>query len=113
MVIGSATMFSDQYIEKEENGKLFDVLIQFLVFDKFTLNTIDSAEPDISDYHHLPDTRKLCENVRSCLSESEEVPRDFTTLFDLDLFKFDTLHMSSALKLYNVFYNNLDFTIKT
>lgn len=30
IVIGSVQMFSDQYIEKEENGKLFDVLIQLL-----------------------------------------------------------------------------------
>lgn len=29
VVLASAQMFSDAYIEKEENGKLLDVLIQF------------------------------------------------------------------------------------
>jgi intraflagellar transport protein 52 len=47
LALGSAHMFSDQYIDKEENGKLFDVLIQFLVKNKITLNSIDANEPDV------------------------------------------------------------------
>ncbi|KAJ3304684.1 Intraflagellar transport protein 52 [Blyttiomyces sp. JEL0837] len=100
MVVGSGLMFSDQYIEKEENGKLFDVLVQFLTTDKISLNTIDAHEPDISDYHYLPDTAKLAEVLRCCLQESEELPKDFTTLFDLNLFKFDTSLIPDAIKLY-------------
>jgi intraflagellar transport protein 52 len=30
MALGGAQMFSDAYIDKEENGKLFDVLVKFL-----------------------------------------------------------------------------------
>ena len=33
-VIGSSHIFSDQFIDKEENGKLFDVIIDFLTTDK-------------------------------------------------------------------------------
>ncbi len=40
-------MFSDSYIEKEENGKLFDVLLQFLTTDQIVLNSIDANEPDV------------------------------------------------------------------
>jgi len=29
-VVGSILMFSDQYIDKEENGKFLDVIIQWL-----------------------------------------------------------------------------------
>ncbi|KAI9361244.1 hypothetical protein DFJ73DRAFT_814531 [Zopfochytrium polystomum] len=101
LVVGSGAMFSDQYMDKEENGKLFDVLIQFLTTDKITLNTIDANEPDIADYHYLPDTAKLSESLRNCLQESEELPKDFTTLFDLSLFKLDTSLIPDAIQLYN------------
>ena len=33
-VVGSSHMFSDQFIDKEENGKLFDVIIDYLTSDK-------------------------------------------------------------------------------
>ncbi|KAI9353849.1 hypothetical protein BDR26DRAFT_910587 [Obelidium mucronatum] len=102
VVVGSGLMFSDSYIEKEENGKLFDVLIQLLTSnDKVVLNPIDANEPDVSDYHYLPDTAKLSENLRSCLQESEDVPKDFTTLFDVKLFNFDTSLVPEAIKLYD------------
>ncbi|KAI8801523.1 hypothetical protein BJ742DRAFT_863908 [Cladochytrium replicatum] len=100
VVLGSGSIFSDQYIDKEENAKLFDVLMEFLTSDKIVLNNIDANEPDISDYHYLPDTAKLSDTLRSCLQESEELPKDFTTLFDLDLFKFDTSLIPAALQLY-------------
>lgn len=101
LVVGSGQMFSDQYIDKEENGKLFDVLIQYLTTDKIILNTIDASEPDIADYHYLPDTAKLADMLRNCLQESEELPKDFTTLFDLNLFKFDTSRIPDAIRLYD------------
>jgi intraflagellar transport protein 52 len=100
-VIGSVQLFSDQYIEKEENGKLFDVILQFLTSDTFTLNQIDAAEPDVSDYHQLPDTIVLAETVRSCLQESEELPKDFTNLFDFGMFSFDSSYMANAIGLYD------------
>ncbi|KAJ3076628.1 Intraflagellar transport protein 52 [Podochytrium sp. JEL0797] len=101
VVVGSGLMFSDAYIDKEENAKLFDVLIQLLTTDKVVLNPIDANEPDVSDYHYLPDTAKLAENLRSCLLESEDVPKDFTTLFDVKLFNFDTMLVPEAINLYD------------
>ncbi|KAJ3041030.1 Intraflagellar transport protein 52 [Rhizophlyctis rosea] len=102
VVVGSAHMFSDTYIDKEENGKLFDVLVQFCTSDKIVLNSIDANEPDVSDYHYIPDTAKLSDTLRSCLQESEELPKDFTTLFDVDLFRFDTSLIPQAVQLYEV-----------
>ena len=52
----------------------------------------------ISDYHFLPDTAKMAERVKPCLQESEELPRDFTALFDRSLFKLDTEVLPDALK---------------
>ncbi|KAI9104636.1 hypothetical protein DFS34DRAFT_641900 [Phlyctochytrium arcticum] len=101
VVVGGAAMFSDAYIDKEENTKLLDVLVQFCATDKIQLNSIDANEPDVSDYYYLPETAQLSETVRSCLQETEELPKDFTTLFDMNLFKFDTSLIPAAVRLYD------------
>ncbi|KAJ3150366.1 Intraflagellar transport protein 52 [Geranomyces variabilis] len=100
VVVGAAQMFSDSYLEKEENAKLLDVLLQFCTSDKIVLNSIDASEPDISDYHYLPSTAALSSTLRSCLQESEELPKDFTSMFDMDLFCFDTTLIPAAVKAY-------------
>jgi intraflagellar transport protein 52 len=66
-------------------GVLFDYL-----FGNLKLNQIDAEDPEISDYHHLPDTASLAERLRVAVEESDELPRDFTQLFETDMFKFDT-----------------------
>lgn len=100
-VLGSILMFSDQYIDKEENGKFLDVIIQWLTTDKIELNSIDANEPDIADYHYLPETIQLSNTLKSCLQESDEIPKDFTTMFDTRLFKLDTSLIPEAIKLYD------------
>ncbi|RVE72674.1 hypothetical protein OJAV_G00042820 [Oryzias javanicus] len=89
-VSGSCHMFSDQYIDKEENSKILDVLLQWLMSDNIHLNQIDAEDPEISDYTMLPDTAWLSEQLRVCLQEGDEIPRDFTSLFDMSLFSLST-----------------------
>ncbi|ORY18450.1 hypothetical protein LY90DRAFT_435610 [Neocallimastix californiae] len=103
-VVGSILMFSDQYIDKEENGKFLDVIIQWLTTDKIELNSIDANEPDIADYHYLPETIQLSNTLKSCLQESDEIPKDFTTMFDTHLFKLDTSLIPEAIKLYDTIH---------
>ena len=57
-------------------------------------------EPELSEYHHVPDITALADRLRSCLQESEELPKDFTTLFNEKLFKFDTDLIPETLELY-------------
>ena len=99
-VVGSVHMLSDQYIDKEENTKIMDVLFTFLTTDNIKLNAIDSEDPEVADYNMQPDTSVLAEQVRACLQETEEVPRDITTLFDHSLFKLDTTLVPKVLKAY-------------
>jgi len=47
-------------------------------------------ETDLQDYNHVPDITALADRLRSCLQEAEELPKDFTTLFNDKLYKFDT-----------------------
>ncbi|XP_069740257.1 intraflagellar transport protein 52 homolog isoform X4 [Narcine bancroftii] len=99
-VLGSCHMFSDQYLDKEENGKIMDVVFQWLTTNEIQLNQIDAEDPEISDYTMLPDTAKLSERLRVCLQEGDENPRDFTTLFDMSVFKLDTMALPKVIKAY-------------
>jgi intraflagellar transport protein 52 len=100
-VLGSMHVFSDDWLEKEENGKLQEILFRWLLRDReINFDPLDAEDPDLSDYNRLPDTQALSERLRSCMQESEELPKDFTKLFDNTLFKFDTSLIPDAVALY-------------
>jgi len=99
LVLGSSLMLEDSWIEKEENSKLQDVLLDFLLH-KLKLNQIDAEDPDIADSHMLPDSAALADRLRVCVEELEEIPRDFNQLFDLTPFRFDTDLVPEVVQLY-------------
>ncbi|CAC5367223.1 unnamed protein product, partial [Mytilus coruscus] len=100
VVIGSSHMFHDQYLDKEENSRILDVVVRFLTTDDIRLNPIDADDPEISDYSQLPDIATLAAKLKTCLQESDEVPRDITALFDNSLFKLDTSLVPKSIKAY-------------
>merc|ERR1719352_1905769 len=65
------------------------------------LDLTGGSYPELEEYHYIPDTRTLAEELKSCLQESEPLPRDFTQLFDSTLFGFDTSSIPEAVKLYS------------
>jgi len=102
VVVGSTRIFDDDWLGKEENGKLFDVLLRWVQpRENMQLDQIDAENPDLTDYHYVPDTEALSGRLRCCLQEAEELPKDFTRLFDESLFKFDTNLVPDAIKLYD------------
>lgn len=100
VVLGSVHIFSDKYIDKEENAKIKDVIFQYLTSDEIKLNNIDSEDPEISDYYMAPDIETLAQKLMPVLQEGEEVPTDFTTLMDTKLFQIDMGLLPSALKAF-------------
>ncbi|CAL8337027.1 unnamed protein product [Merluccius merluccius] len=99
-VLGSCHMFSDQYLDKEENSKILDVVVQWLTTDNIQLNQIDAEDPEITDYTMLPDTGRLSDRLRVCLQEGDENPRDFTSLFDMTMFKLSTNTLPQVISAY-------------
>uniref|UniRef100_A0A2K6T0I1 Intraflagellar transport 52 n=1 Tax=Saimiri boliviensis boliviensis TaxID=39432 RepID=A0A2K6T0I1_SAIBB len=75
-----------------------DVVFQWLTTGDIHLNQIDAEDPEISDYVMLPHTATLSKRNRECLQESDEIPRDFTTLFDLSIFQLDTTAFHSVIE---------------
>ena len=101
MVMSSLQAFEDKWFGEEENAKLAEVLLWWLLFHPAArLNAIDAEEPEISDYNHLPDVESLAERLRVCLESPDELPRDSTTMFDLTMFKFDTDLIPESVKAY-------------
>jgi intraflagellar transport protein 52 len=94
LVLGSAHLFSDQYLDKEENGRLQEVLWQLMTSDDITLNAIDADDPEVSDYHFLPETGQAAERVQSCLQESEEVSYSFSFLLFVCVYIECIFHLS-------------------
>uniref|UniRef100_A0A673G3N0 Intraflagellar transport protein 52 homolog n=1 Tax=Sinocyclocheilus rhinocerous TaxID=307959 RepID=A0A673G3N0_9TELE len=103
-VLGSCHMFSDQYLDKEENSKIMDVVFQWLTTDSIPLNQIDAEDPEVSAYSLLYDGSNqfiiICldfpftTSLRACLwalfcvqvfqPAFRDLPPPMLDLFDLD-----------------------------
>jgi intraflagellar transport protein 52 len=101
-VLGSSHIFHDQYIDKEENRKLLEIILEFLSnSEDFVLNAIDAEEPDVAEYNYIPDINNLSERVKACLQDSEDIPRDFSKLFDLELFSLNMNNLPKVIRAYD------------
>lgn len=66
----------------------------------FKLNAIEADDPEINDYHYLPQTKSMAEQLRCCMQEGEEVPRDHTLLYEQELYALDTSVIPDAIRAY-------------
>lgn len=91
-------MFSDNYISKEDNWKIFYVLLSLLTSDSIKLNSIDAEDPEIEPYYQVPDITTLANSLKSCLQESDEISQNITEIFDKRLFNMDTALVPRSLR---------------
>lgn len=100
MVFGSIKMFEDEFFEEEDNSKIQDGAFKWLLEGEADLESAVRDIPELNEYHRVPDITAMADRLRSCLQESEEIPRDFTTMFKDELFKFDTNLVPETVKLF-------------
>lgn len=100
IVMGSSLCFDDQYIVKGDNTYLANGIMKLLTEPGPKLESVDVDRPEYGPRIEIPDTEALAERVRACLQEGEELPLDFTQLFDHTLFKYDTNIIPEAVALY-------------
>lgn len=67
VVLASAHVFHDTYIQKEDNFFLQEIIFQFFSSASFSLNPIDAGNPDILEYSTIPDLEHLSDQTISCL----------------------------------------------
>jgi intraflagellar transport protein 52 len=100
-VMGSMQFLEDEFFEKEDNQKIQEAIFKWLLSDNDAeFERAVQEEPDLLEYVHVPDITALADRLRSCLQEADELPRNFTTLFNEKLYKFDTDLIPEAIKLY-------------
>ena len=69
MVCGSVKMFDDEFLDKEDNSKVWDGMMKFLTKPEGEGEVQPNSGWDnqITEYNRTPDTSQLSENLRSCL----------------------------------------------
>lgn len=116
-------MLTDRYIEKEDNALLLQILLQYSTEKDIQLNTVDVENPEINEYHALPNIALLANQPMPYFQESEKIPSDFTKLIfegsrlsssnghqmnahpneNKELFQFDNSTYTLILGCYNEF----------
>eukprot|EP00771_Trimastix_marina_P001249 gnl/Trimastix_PCT/2305.p1 GENE.gnl/Trimastix_PCT/2305~~gnl/Trimastix_PCT/2305.p1 ORF type:complete len:433 (+),score=127.37 gnl/Trimastix_PCT/2305:83-1381(+) len=100
-VSGSYMMFDDNWSQKEDNFLLLQILFKWLHgAPEIRLNAIDADDPDVNDYHHLPNTAALSEHPRGCMENGDPVPLDVTQLFNDQLCAFDMSRVPEVIGMY-------------
>jgi intraflagellar transport protein 52 len=100
VVFGSVDIFADDWIDKDENIKLCDLLTLYLLNEVEIDMTTKREDAKIDDYKTIPNIETLSEVLKPCLQSLDELPRDFTKLFDGNMFSFHMLHVPTVLSLY-------------
>ena len=100
VVVGSVEMFGDDWLDKEENGKICDMLFSWLLNEVDLDMTSDRQDADLSDYSAVPNVEALSQSLKPCLQGMDDLPRDFTQLFDMNMFRFDTDLIPLTIKVY-------------
>ncbi|KAL4443392.1 hypothetical protein ABPG75_011129 [Micractinium tetrahymenae] len=89
-VLGSAAMFDDEWLGKEDNTGVLDFLVGWMLRDPACgLSAKNVAEAEIVDPRPVTHIAELAAQPRVCLQEHGDLPRDITRLFADSLFKLD------------------------
>lgn len=103
IVLGSGHVLTDKYIGKESNQLVLDLLLAYFMDASFTLNTIDSLNPEISDYNMVPELETLCNKPMLILDENEEIPSDYSQLFSKKIKKITNSSLPKINRTYESF----------
>ncbi len=100
-VLGSVDVFGDDWIDKEENSKLADIVFAWLLHEAELDMTSTRIDSESAEYHPVPHIESLSHSIKPCLQGMEDLPRDFTKMFDMKMLRFDTDLIPQVLKMYD------------
>lgn len=99
VVLGSADIFSEIWIEKEENNQLCDVIFRFLLHHNVSFDP-STGRADFEEKENVPCISTLASLVKSCLEAEEPLPQDPKSLLINDLFSLQMDHVTDVIDLY-------------
>lgn len=101
LVVGSSEIFADDWIDKEENSTLFDMIVNFLLHEGGV--SFDRAMPlvgKVEEARCVPDIESLSGRLKSCLQECDPLPQDVGKLLCDDMVSYDTSLVPEVNDLY-------------
>ncbi|KAL9183403.1 hypothetical protein ACHAXT_005190 [Thalassiosira profunda] len=99
LVVGSSDMFADEWLEKEENSQLCDVLFRYLLRQNVSFDP-SLGRADFEEKGLVPDIASLSNMVKPCLHENEPLPQDYKSLLCDDLFRVHNDFVPDVIDLY-------------
>lgn len=100
IAISSSQIFTDEYIDKEDNRSLVKAILDVLTNRDFSINVSDARTIEIPENNTTPDATRLCDKPIACFQESYPLPDDRKSLIDFRLFTFDNTHLPRVLRAY-------------
>eukprot|EP00814_Leptocylindrus_danicus_P022040 CAMPEP_0116021094 /NCGR_PEP_ID=MMETSP0321-20121206/10184_1 /TAXON_ID=163516 /ORGANISM="Leptocylindrus danicus var. danicus, Strain B650" /LENGTH=424 /DNA_ID=CAMNT_0003491903 /DNA_START=122 /DNA_END=1396 /DNA_ORIENTATION=+ len=105
LLMGSVDIFSDDWIDQEDNALLSDILFEFLLRDgdhRIQFDRIRADEASLESKRCIPDTESLAERLKPCLLEGTPLPQDYCKIVDDRPFKYDSNLIPDVVNLHEV-----------
>ena len=99
LVLGSSDIFADDWMDKEENSQLCDVLFRYLLGQNVSFDP-SMGRSDFEKKECVPDISSLSALVKPCLQENNALPQDYRSLLCDDLFGLHNDHVPDVIDLY-------------
>ncbi|KRX92107.1 Intraflagellar transport protein 52 -like protein [Trichinella pseudospiralis] len=102
IVLGSQQIFSDSYLDKEDNNKLLTALLNILSSEEISLEKSSVEDAEISPYHYVPDHLALSKQLKCCFQEAEAniAVKSINKLFESSLYSITSSLWTRILKAY-------------
>lgn len=101
-VCGSYKLFTDEYIKKEENEKLVDVVFDL---NHELLNKIPKQEESLVQHNNtfkiVPSIEKLSEGLKSAIQTNPDLSSNVFSLFENNLFKVHFNMQKETIQIHN------------
>ena len=98
IVVGSADIFADEWLEREDNAQLCDVLFKFLLHQ--TDYDPSLGRSDFEEKECVPDIASLSNLIKPCLKDLDPLPKDYKTLLCDDQFGLTMDHIPKVIDLH-------------
>lgn len=100
VAIGSSSLFSDRFIDEEDNRALVKTILEFIEDRNFPINLSDAKTIEIPECNMTPDIKSLAELPIYSFRKPEELPEDKSSLINRKLFKIDNSMLPKLLEAY-------------
>ncbi|XP_014215048.1 intraflagellar transport protein 52 homolog [Copidosoma floridanum] len=103
VVLGSSKVLADAYIDKEKNDQLREMIFGFFESEPVETSQMQSDDADYWEYNFVPDITQQADKPRVCTQDldSVDIPREYTKLFEYDLYSINLDMVPESLKAYD------------